>query len=349
MVIDLVGYFCLGAGVSATIGSPIEWKIHKDLLHASPKSRKKVSFIENASRGHNDNHHGAYKAPEHYYRDLTNENEVLHFSKKDVGLIAGISAVFGSAIDGAYSLISQKTDFGVRDIAFVSGVVSGAMAYYGCYEFIHHYMHVIGERRLAINRVMGDVIQGGDRDGGLRISKPLLDDICTAVEADVDRNFKKAKPVYRVTEDKGLISRLHSQLDKNDANVNVSPSSGSEILHATAEEMLEQERTLRESMSTRKRARHRLNRSAQRLLRTSKVFRYLDNHHFLHHRYWMKNLNVVLPIADVALGSEVDCSREVLESERKYWLCPNSPDIEVFRTREICKVRTTMITRTSKT
>jgi len=41
----------------------------------------------------------------------------------------------------------------------------------------------------------------------------------------------------------------------------------------------------------------------KRRLELSRFFRYLNGHHLLHHRYWMKNLNVVIPIADRLFGT----------------------------------------------
>jgi sterol desaturase/sphingolipid hydroxylase (fatty acid hydroxylase superfamily) len=35
-------------------------------------------------------------------------------------------------------------------------------------------------------------------------------------------------------------------------------------------------------------------------------FRYIDNHHKIHHKYMLSNLNVILPLADYVLGTKRD-------------------------------------------
>lgn len=43
----------------------------------------------------------------------------------------------------------------------------------------------------------------------------------------------------------------------------------------------------------------------KRRLEMSWVFRFLNTHHLLHHRYMQTNFNVVLPIADIILGTKM--------------------------------------------
>ena len=334
MIGDLVGPFSLGMGISLAVSSPIEWAIHKYLLHAMPKNRQRNKFIENASRSHNDNHHGAYKGPEHYYRDITNENEVIHFSKSDVGIIAGISAVAGGIMTSGYSAMKWQ-NLDISDGVFISGVVAGSMAYYGLYEFFHHYMHVIGQRRLQINRVLGDSIQGGieKRDGNLRLSKPLLDDICNEVEYMVDTSIKKRT---KFELEKGLIQRLDSQIEYNTKTrkEGISSSiSSREVIDSTIDIMIEREINYRNRIGTQERINHWGQRKIQSFLRNSAIFRYIDNHHFLHHYRYGKNLNVVFPLMDFIMGTKTRSSKENLENNKKFWLCPNSPDVEVFKTK----------------
>ncbi len=40
-----------------------------------------------------------------------------------------------------------------------------------------------------------------------------------------------------------------------------------------------------------------------RILSRFRPYRFLDNHHHLHHKYMLSNLNVVLPLADLLLGT----------------------------------------------
>ena len=328
MIGETVDSFFKGLGLSLAVSSPAEWAVHKYILHATPKSRRIIKFIEDSSRGHNDNHHGAYKGPAHYYRDITNENEIIHFAPGDVGVIAGISGLVGATIDATYSALTKKDlTPNTSDASFVTGFVTGTMAYYLTYEFTHHYMHVIGQRRLEINRVLGDTIQGGveNRDGNLRLSKPLLDDICNSVETQVDLNIKRESSDWRF--DDSLVDRLKTQLEMGKTSKpsrttafydDISPN---DVLETTADTLLDFERKSPHSIVSRK---------VQSVLRSSSIFKYLDNHHFFHHFRYGNNLNVVFPAMDVAMGTKVNSSQRVLESETRYWLCPNSPDISPF-------------------
>ncbi len=346
MVFDFIGYFFAGGALSLSVCSPLEWMVHKNILHAPSSLRKKVKFIENASRGHNDIHHRAYNGPAHYYRDITNENQVIHFAKGDVGLIAGAAAIVGGAIDGVFLSLNENAYFGIGDALFLSGFVGGTMAYYGGYEFVHHFMHVIGERRLTVNRVIGDKIQGGteNRDGNLRLSKPLLDDICNLIERDIDSNFNRqfrSNFLYPYS----LVQRFAEQIRYNTerkaikklplAYVDVHSEDVEKLLSATRDVLLEREINYREDLATfKERIYYGTNRTIQRYLRNSKVFRSLDNHHFLHHCRYHNNLNVLFPLMDNIMQTKLDSSIKVLEENKNFWLCPNSPDISPFKARE---------------
>ena len=60
-------------------------------------------------------------------------------------------------------------------------------------------------------------------------------------------------------------------------------------------------------------------------------FGHNDNHHFLHHFKYNRNLNVVFPLMDFIMGTKTDNSVSTLETNIKYWLCPNSPDLAPFK------------------
>lgn len=345
MVLDMAVSFFSGLGASVICASPVEWGIHKYILHATPKNRRKSKFLSTAAHSHNDKHHGAYRGPAHYYRDVTNENEIIHFSKGDVATIAGCSAVVGGMMDAAYSILAQKDlTPNSNDAAFVLGVVAGTMGCYGCYEFTHNYMHVIGERRLKINRVLGDEIQGGreKRDGNLRFSKPLLDDLCNEIELQVDGNIRKRKESFYFED--FLVERLEDQIGYNIGregtarpNMAVNSDDALEVLHVTVDSLLEREREYRGSLNGKEKVKDWIDRRIQRTLRASSLFQYLDHHHFLHHYKYGKNLNVAFPVADFIFGTKENSSRATLEQNKRYWLCPNSPDSELFVAREEVK------------
>jgi len=348
MVYQAATSFLLGTGFALGIGSPVEWLIHKYLLHATPEQRKMLKFIRNASVAHNDKHHGAFKGPAHYYRDITNENEVIHFSKKDVGVIAGIAGIVGLATDRAYCFLAGNNSFDGNDAAFIAGTVAGTMLYYGAYEFTHHYMHDIGKRRLGINRTLGDIIQGNERDGKLRFSKPLLDTICNTVEFYVDEHRSQKRDGFYF--EPYLVGQLEKETEinrKNDlsdkkAIITVERETSERILSQLTTMMIQKEREIISSMSKSEKASYLFQRSIQKCLRRSEIFRGLDDHHFLHHfrfydgedkkdvKKYGKNLNVVFPLMDIVMGTKKNSSRKVLEEDRYLWLCPNSPDIKPF-------------------
>lgn len=331
VVLDFILSFSKGAITGFSLGSPVEWEIHRDMLHAKQPLRNKIPFIDKASRGHHDNHHGAYKGPAHYYRDITNENEVIHFAKSDVGIIATVSAVVGGALASAFYLSGEEKNI-EGAIGFACGVLTGAMAYYGTYEFTHHYMHVIGSRRLEINRVFGDKIQGGEknRDGKLRISKPLLDDICNSIEMAVDDI--SAGSLYYTEKRYELAHRIKKNVEANIKNdVNIASFDTDNLIHETLDVMLEREREVREHLSIMKRFRYAVEREVQSTLRNSSTFQRMDNHHFLHHFRYDRNLNVVAPAMDYMMGTKEDSSVKRLTEDKRLWLCPNSPEIEPFK------------------
>ena len=384
-MLEMIQSFIAGTAVSLSIGSPAEWAVHKYMLHASPRARRRVPFIEGSARGHNDIHHKAYNGPEHYYRDVTNEHEIIHFSPSDVGIIAAASAVVGAAIDRAIALAANAPEFKAENASFVAGAVAGTLAYYGVYEFTHHYMHVIGERRLAINRVLGDTIQGGQRDGMLRFSKPLLDDICNTVEAHIDyvgehrenrtlkgavaprasklqeqnvleaseTSFPKKREPHRFFDpyhfsdsDSSLISRLNKQIEDNSQlpmkkrpKLAYKHQEGAAVLERTEIAMAEREQEYRRDLTLSESFRYTISRRIQRTLRVSPLFQRLDNHHFLHHRHYGKNLNVALPLMDYLAGTKADSSFSALEENKSYWLCPNSPDTAKFERAQVHKKR----------
>ena len=315
------------------LGSPTEWLVHRYLLH--PEKR---NFLNRASGiGHNDKHHGAYSGPEHYYRDVTNEHEIIHFSKGDVSLIAVGGLAVGTALDRVRSL-SEKQPFGTNNVAFLAGMLTGTMAYYVAYEFTHHYMHVIGQRRLAINRTLGTLIQESS-DGNLRFSKPLLDDICNEVEWRVDRFAGKDVPDIHYFP-KNLIERLETQLNYNrtheaDARAGkplvLLPKGDEEkALEELTELMINRETQYRAQLTRYQRFKYSIERYVQKQLRGSGTFQYIDNHHFVHHYQYKKNLNVVFPLADKIFGTQVDSSKKCLEENKTYWICLNSPDVKKF-------------------
>ncbi|MBI4145153.1 hypothetical protein HY493_03025 [Candidatus Woesearchaeota archaeon] len=347
---ELITLFTGAAAVSLTIGSPVEWLIHRYLLH--PKKSEIVPYVnDNTKRGHTDIHHRGYAAPWNYYQNATNEHVVLHFAKNDVALIHAIAIGVGVGLDRIYAAYAGTSGVGPVDAAIVLGTLAGSALYYGLYESAHHVMHVSGKQRLGINRVLGDRIQYGAAyvpgqprrlmseddssriDEKLRFSKPLLDDICAEVQANIERNIDAKDQHYTFSD--GVVARLKEQLAINRASsrkplVAIAEGTEHELLESVTTEMLQRERESRASLRWYQKPFSWLKRTGERVLRWLPPFKYLDNHHFLHHIGMYLNLNVVFPLMDFVMGTKADSSVAQLEAIPGYWLCPNSVEAEKF-------------------
>jgi len=314
--------------------SPAEWKVHKKLLHAPKKER--TWYNRASSYAHHDVHHAAFMGPAHYYRDITNEHEVIHFSPRDVGVILGIGGIAGFLGHKVYDLTQGRVALNEGDLAATAGFTTAAAIGYLGYELTHHYMHVIGKRRLAINRTLGDLLQE-QRDGKLRFTKPLLDDICNAIEENVDANVKGS--IWPVRYNRTLEDRFNEQVERNRTEL------GNEIknipfnvlMEQIAYEMTDREREVRTDLTTKwQRFKYACGRKTQKTFRGSgKIIGWylkrIDNHHFVHHYNYTKNLNVFLIWADHLFGTKMDSSVKTLDTwHKKHLLCPNSPDEEPF-------------------
>jgi hypothetical protein len=283
-------------------------------------------------------HHAAFKGPAHYYRDIVNEDVVIHFHIRHVGLILLIAAAMGTGIVSFDGILT------FADGAFVLGMVIAAAIGYLGYEINHHYMHVIGERRLAINRVLGDIVQGGrkQRDGKLRFSKPLLDASCNLIERLVDRYERKREEKIHSLEP-SLKERFKTQMRYNIdvLKIRLKDVSAYDAFNETLTVMLVREKIKRRSLNARRRFGYWIDRRIQHMFRGSDLFigqyfRHIDNNHFMHHYTNSINLNVFMTWADIVFGTRRDSSEKALESQYEYWLCPNSPDIKRFILPERC-------------
>lgn len=321
------------AGVATiTVAAPfVEWYIHKAIMHIPKPNRdlKKADpliktiapvakkYIVDASVAHDDNHHGAYKGPSHYYRDDSNHDAVLHFSKKDIGAIVGLSTAVGTGISAVFNAITQQPQ--LLNGAFIAGTSAASFAYYAAYEISHHYMHVITERRHEISHELGELIEKEPGSESLRFSKPFLDDMCNEIERAIDKNYKNPKKT--ITFSPQLVQTFQEQLRVNE---DVTKNDIDEtIFYQLTDIMLQKEREKRASLKPLQKIQYLIDRNVQRICRHHKGFEKVDYHHFLHHYRRMNNLNVVWPIADRVLKTHTDSSRAVLNKPKRFWLCPN--------------------------
>lgn len=329
-------YFSLpgGLGLTALAMPLVERTVHRWWLHAKKNEiiEVKLGPIElspnkASTKGHTE-HHLTHRGPAHYYHDITNEHNVIHFAKGDVVTLEAVFSGLAAATETAYSVIANQPAFTPRTALFAAGAAVATFGGWFTYEVFHHYMHVIGKRRLAINRELGNIVQGRQSDDNLRFSKILLDDIGTVVEDHVDKYVGKSAP--DISLDDSLVKRFAGQIAYNKYESDLSPvvavdeKSARGILVELAYKMLKREQRIRSSLSGTSKVRYWLDRKMQSQMRHSYIFKKLDNHHFMHHYEWYKNLNVVFPFMDKIMGTKVDSSVEALENNKKYWLCPNS-------------------------
>jgi sterol desaturase/sphingolipid hydroxylase (fatty acid hydroxylase superfamily) len=89
---------------------------------------------------------------------------------------------------------------------------------------------------------------------------------------------------------------------------------------------------------------------ASKALSRFRFYRFLDAHHRVHHKYMLSNLNVILPLADLTLGTLRDADgRKVLLFRRRSAL-PAQPEQEPSRpTRRRAPARSKARISTAKT
>ncbi len=310
----------------------VEWGIHRFMMHA-PKSKRIPYFSKAQSESHNDKHHGAYKAPKHYYQDAWNDNIVSKFSWTEVAKIyAGTMGIsFGAA--ALYNVVRAKitgqpvaVDW-TNDAAFMAGVTAAVGTYYGAYETTHDWMHVIGKERYKIHEVFAHAVQNTP-DGKLRMPKDVLDNMTNAIETIVDATLKNNAPIEI---DSKLVLDVKHYLAHNRRNgVEMNDISSYSLLKNVTHQMAEYERERRAKLTGFSRTTDTLRRKTMGYVRNSDWFKWIDNHHYIHHDVDpdKTNLNVVLPIADLTLGTRKDSSSAALRDESKMqtiWICPYAP------------------------
>jgi len=320
-------------GVSAIpVASLSEWVLHKYGLHMPKEKRAgKPLYIINMAEAHHDEHHRAFKGPAHYYRDVTNEDAVSEFSANDHKRIRNYSVATGIA--GALAIDAIQGQAPGLVTAVSAALFAGtAILYDHTYEFTHHYMHEIGERRLHINRKLGEYVQGGESDGRLRLSKPLLDDICTIIDNYVDKTTQLTREPFAFSPD--ITDKLRWQIavnrERQRPRIETLPGSEAALLDAVTRDVCIEEQEKKRAWSNEETRAYDRERRIQRILRNSRTFQFIDNHHFLHHFKLNRNFNVVLPIIDMLFGTYEDSSKATLDEKQQYWLCPNSPDTKPF-------------------
>jgi hypothetical protein len=348
MIMALCKSICLSGAVGGvllgSVSAPFaEWVIHRDVMHVIPPKRKgRSSFVKKSSEAHHDEHHKAFSVPAHYYRDLTNAHCISTFNNKHVASIGLGSASVALAVSSgpAYLFDLLPSTQG----SFVLGFTTAALGYYAIYELVHDRMHDIGQQRLLVGNILGDMIQGGQRDGKLRLSKPLLDELCDAYQpllktlpssssASVP-TISSIAPKFSSSTIKELGSQLEMNRQKGEAVVAIEPGEEHKILDEVATELLLRPQSTKhlpaEPTSL-------LRRSAlawtDKMIRGTQWFQFLDRHHFVHHVAFWKNLNVVWPLADRMLNTLQDSSACTLSDPKCFkrsWLCPNPPPSPPF-------------------
>lgn len=218
-----------------------------NLLHTCLQGRS--SFVKKSSEAHHDEHHKAFSVPAHYYRDLTNAHCISSFNNKHVASICLGSASVALAVSSGpvylFDLLPSTQG------SFVFGFTTAALGYYSIYELVHNRMHDIGQQRLLVGNIIGDKIQGGRGDGKLRLSKPLLDELCDAYEpllktlpssspysSSAVPTVPSIVPKFASTTIKELGSQLEMNRQKGEALVAIEPGEEHKILDEVATELL---------------------------------------------------------------------------------------------------------------
>eukprot|EP00457_Paulinella_chromatophora_P009969 gb/GEZN01010053.1/.p1 GENE.gb/GEZN01010053.1/~~gb/GEZN01010053.1/.p1 ORF type:complete len:408 (+),score=44.18 gb/GEZN01010053.1/:19-1242(+) len=358
--ISTLSSLALGCGMALFVCPIAEWKIHRDIMHLLPPQRKHASlFAQRSSEAHHDEHHKAYKAPAHYFRDVTNAHAVSTFNNKHVVLIAsGAALASGLLVSSHAALFSLSLT--QSDYVFCMGFVSATLGYYLAYEKLHHWMHDVGTERLRIGGLLGDVIQAGlplptqplhsintqvgggqlrlskPTDGQLRLSKPTLDALCRAIRVSAERRVANNAGAD-LTDPYGeeLLSEMAREVEANrargKARIQLRPGQERQCLE-TVTDLLLKEWSLEQQGQKQTKLLSKPMVWLEQLVRTSQWFVMLDNHHYLHHLRFWRNLNVVLPFGDFLFGTLDPADQARLKSTEniKLWLCPNSPDTEPF-------------------
>ncbi len=290
--------FLIGATSALGIAPFAEWAVHKYIMHQPPSGRTN-KLMRDASIGHQDDHHQSYRAPHHYYRDATNEKSVIHFSPKYVGLIAGVSTGVGLIVSAGIDYISEKyLNTQIPILETTAGFATGIMAHYAAYEITHHQMHVLGEKRQKIiesleQKLYQKVPSDQER---LRLSKPLVDDICEVVmrgqeiSEGLEKRYEEQRRVSSTRGAKYSELRLQNLVDYARVMIKNSPPKGIEKVTSMAVEAL----------------------------RKFPLFKYMDNHHFLHHAHMGCNFNMVWPVADWLFKTQAKGKIAELEHRDNY-------------------------------
>ncbi|MBI3334169.1 hypothetical protein HYZ97_01675 [Candidatus Pacearchaeota archaeon] len=310
MNLESIAGFVEGFGVGFLASSPVEWMIHKHLLHAPKKKRNFLSRMP--SEAHEDNHHHFYDGRQHYYRDETNKNAVSHFSPSDVSIIAASAALIGYGYNAARASLGSESSW-----ERVAGFTAGAMVYYTLYETTHAIMHVLEQERLTVGKALGDAIQAGKPDGKLRLPKPLLDEIRTRALDNLS--------AFHASQNRACLYAFPAEIEQQlDAALSYNHQRGVilEKIQPAHVYLAETMNNLTSLSEKRGLAKWRF--QMYKTIRKSPVFAWIDNHHFLHHQKYGANLNVVLPLADYLARTKMNSSKAVLTNPA-HWLCPNAP------------------------
>ncbi len=292
--LEALAGFAYGFAASIPVASIVEGILHRYGLHALPSKR---NLINRAMAEGHANHHYYFgtgrSRGNSYYNTPENAHAVSHFSRGNVAMIAGGSLIVGIAGNQAAENIFNANP--EQSFWRVAGFTSGAMLYYAVYESTHHFMHFLEKEREKVGFLLSKKLKERYNIEDWAFSKPLLDDL---------RNYSIS----------GLPQEEETKLAEN-LSIQIKEQYRSEFSEPNALSLLAEVRKDIQAVPRKKGFLTNIIDS----VRNSKVFRNMDDHHFVHHYHHFKNLNVVLQLYDLLFRTKAPSNEKAL-ANKKYWV-----------------------------
>ena len=330
---ELVSSFVGGMITAIPAVSEEEWRVHTHMMHVADPAKRKA-WNRKQSEAHHDDHHDAYD-PNGFLAGPSNDAAVDKF-----GPIEGAKVLVGNAVLG--SLLSEPAHVlmngptyqynPLKHVAFTAGFFATAATYYVAYETLHHAMHFWEERRDRIVRTLTQRLQGTP-DGELLFKMPFLEHICNSIANNTDQNIKKNKAYsYSQTDFDTCDAIIDFNRERNKKHPVMRTITAKDLLQEVTELHIAEERERRAKLGFFGKIKDATSRKAMSYLRNSDWFQWILRHHFVHHVNYKKNMNVVLPLADLLHGTLEDSSAERLNATEHtaFMICPYSPKITKY-------------------
>ncbi len=322
-------YAAASYAVMTPLTSFVEWGIHKYLMH-QPKNKRIPHINERQSKTHQDEHHGAYKAPKHYFQDTWNDNITSEFGWGEIAKIFFGSAGFSAGIAAAYNALVPEHAMNFAQAAgLVTGVTASVMSYYRAYETTHNWMHVLEKELYQVQKSFAHHVQDKP-DGNALFPLPFMDNLSNYVINTARKEAKHGSGKRIIPAD--LQAECTHYFEHNlSRGVKVTDKSAEFVIDNLVDEFVVYETEARASRGVWAKTKS----GFMNWVRGGKLspFRKMHRHHYGHHAKMNKNLNVVIPIADYVLRTKMDTSVKTMCDEKNaktLWICPYAPEDHKF-------------------